>query len=164
VNQEGGLLLVRFDQGDLQLGTRDLEGDPRKASAGADVHHFSGVPEMLDQHEAVLDQRQVRPSRKPGPPGDHLCELNQLRIVHEMPIYEYRCESCSEKFDVLTRFAERDQAQMCPACESTKTRVLVSSFAFAGTGDSQSLDFGGGESAGGGCCGGSCGSCGSSPN
>jgi putative FmdB family regulatory protein len=86
-----------------------------------------------------------------------------------MPIYEYRCESCSEKFDVLTRFAERDEAQMCPACESTKTRVLVSSFAFAGAGDSSSLaDFGGGESAGesagGGCCGGSCGSCGSGPN
>jgi putative FmdB family regulatory protein len=80
-----------------------------------------------------------------------------------MPIYEYRCESCSEKFDVLTRFAERDQAQVCPSCESTKTRVLISSFAFAGTGDSQALDFGGGESAGG-CCGGSCGSCGSSPN
>ncbi|HEY8634611.1 MAG TPA: zinc ribbon domain-containing protein [Candidatus Dormibacteraeota bacterium] len=81
-----------------------------------------------------------------------------------MPIYEYRCESCSEKFDLLTRFAERDQAQMCPACESTKTRVLVSSFAFAGADDSSSsLDFGGGESAGG-CCGGSCGSCGSGPN
>jgi putative FmdB family regulatory protein len=82
----------------------------------------------------------------------------------EMPIYEYRCESCSEKFDVLTRFAERDTAQMCPACESTKTRVMVSSFAFAGAGESsQSLDFGSGESSGG-CCGGSCGSCGSSPN
>lgn len=81
-----------------------------------------------------------------------------------MPIYEYRCESCSEKFDVLTRFAERDQAQMCPSCESTKTRVLVSSFAFAGTGEaSESADFGGGESTGG-CCGGGCGSCGSSPN
>jgi putative FmdB family regulatory protein len=81
-----------------------------------------------------------------------------------MPIYEYRCESCSEKFDVLTRFAERDEAQICPACESTKTRVLVSSFAFAGAGDSDSsLDFGSGQSAGG-CCGGSCGSCGSGPN
>jgi putative FmdB family regulatory protein len=81
-----------------------------------------------------------------------------------MPIYEYRCESCSGKFDVLTRFAERDQAQVCPSCESPKTRVLVSSFAVAGGSDSQSLDFGSGESTGGGCCGGSCGSCGSSPN
>ncbi len=82
----------------------------------------------------------------------------------EMPIYEYRCESCSEKFELLTRFAERDSAQACPACESTKTRVLVSSFAVAGGEPLESMDFGASESTGGGCCGGSCGSCGSSPN
>jgi putative FmdB family regulatory protein len=81
-----------------------------------------------------------------------------------MPIYEYRCESCAERFEVLTGFAERDTAQMCPACESTKTRVLVSSFAFAsGSGESSLSDFAG-ESSGGGCCGGACGSCGSGPN
>jgi putative FmdB family regulatory protein len=81
-----------------------------------------------------------------------------------MPIYEYRCESCSGKFEVLTRFAERDAAQHCPACESAKTRVLVSSFAFAGAGEEsfEASDFS--SNAGGGCCGGSCGSCGSSPN
>jgi putative FmdB family regulatory protein len=81
-----------------------------------------------------------------------------------MPIYEYRCESCSERFEVLTRFAERDSTQMCPACESTKTRVLVSSFAVAGGDPSSALDFGGSEQTGGGCCGGACGSCGSGPN
>ncbi len=81
-----------------------------------------------------------------------------------MPIYEYRCESCSDRFEVLTRFAERDTAQVCPSCESTSTKVMVSSFAFAGTGSPESLDFGGSESTGGGCCGGSCGSCGSSQN
>jgi putative FmdB family regulatory protein len=80
-----------------------------------------------------------------------------------MPIYEYRCESCTEKFEVLTRFAERDTAQMCPVCESTKTRVMVSSFAVAG-GDASASDFMSESSGGGGCCGGSCGSCGSGPN
>ncbi len=80
----------------------------------------------------------------------------------EMPIYEYRCESCAEKFEVLTGFAERDTAQVCPACESTKTRVLVSSFAVTG-GEVASLSDFSTESAGGGCaCGGAC-SCGS-PN
>ena len=82
-----------------------------------------------------------------------------------MPIYEYRCESCTEKFEVLTRYAERDATQVCPACESTRTRVLVSSFARVGGGDSlESMNFGGTESTGGGCCGGSCGSCGTSQN
>jgi putative FmdB family regulatory protein len=82
-----------------------------------------------------------------------------------MPIYEYRCESCAGRFEVLTRFAERDTSQICPACESTKTRVLVSSFAVAGSESSSALDFGSEQGqGGGGCCGGSCGSCGSSPN
>lgn len=81
----------------------------------------------------------------------------------EMPIYEYRCESCAEKFEVLTRFAERDNAQVCPACESPRTRVLVSSFASFSGGESDASDFAS-TSAGGGCaCGGAC-SCGSSHN
>ena len=82
-----------------------------------------------------------------------------------MPIYEYRSESCAGRFEVLTGFAERDKAQVCPACESTKTRVLVSSFAFASGGDDSSLsDFSSESSSGGGgcACGGAC-SCGS-PN
>jgi len=83
-----------------------------------------------------------------------------------MPIYEYRCESCAGKFEVLTRFAERDLAQVCPTCESTKTRVLVSSFAFGGGGgpESSASEFTSSKaSGGGGCCGGSCG-CGSGAN
>src|SRR5258708_39421114 len=79
-----------------------------------------------------------------------------------MPIYEYRCESCSEKFELLTRFAERDTAQACPACESTRTRVLVSSFAVAGGETSDALDFGSSEGAGG-CCGGGFGPRGARP-
>jgi putative FmdB family regulatory protein len=68
-----------------------------------------------------------------------------------MPIYEYRCESCSGKFEVLTRFAERDSAQICPGCESTRTRVLVSSFAMAGGEASSAVDFGTEQGGGGGC-------------
>jgi len=81
-----------------------------------------------------------------------------------MPIYEYRCESCAGKFEVLTGFAERDTAQVCPACESTKTRVLVSSFAsFGGGVESSASDLSSKATGGGGCCGGSCG-CGSRAN
>jgi putative FmdB family regulatory protein len=80
-----------------------------------------------------------------------------------MPIYEYRCESCAGKFEVLTRFAERDVAQVCPTCESTKTRVLVSSFAFGGGPESSASEFTSSKASGGGCCGGSCG-CGSGAN
>jgi putative FmdB family regulatory protein len=76
-----------------------------------------------------------------------------------VPIYEYRCEACAGSFEVLTSFAERDRGQPCPKCESTRTRVQVSSFAMAGAGESSApLDFG--TATGGGCCGGGCGSCG----
>ena len=80
-----------------------------------------------------------------------------------MPIYEYRCESCAGKFEVLTGFAERDTSQPCPTCESTKTRVLVSSFASFGGGAESSAAELTGKASGGGCCGGSCG-CGSRAN
>jgi putative FmdB family regulatory protein len=164
VDEECRLVLVGFDQGQNEIGAHDLEGQPRQSSSRAHVHHSASVAQVVDEHQAVIDQSGIWPGHQPRPLRDHFCERNQLRIVHEMPIYEYRCESCSGKFDVLTRFAERDEAQVCPSCESTKTRVLVSSFAFAGTGDSSSaFEAGGGESAGG-CCGGGCGSCGSSPN
>ena len=75
-----------------------------------------------------------------------------------MPIYEYRCEACEGRFEVLTSFAERDQGQACPSCESTQTRVLVSSFApIGGAAEfSSTLPM----ASTGGCCGGSCG-CGS---
>jgi putative FmdB family regulatory protein len=77
-----------------------------------------------------------------------------------MPIYEYRCEACERRFERLIPFAERDTAQSCPTCASSKTRVLVSSFAFAGmdSGDATEASF-----SGGGCCGGACG-CGCSAN
>lgn len=73
-----------------------------------------------------------------------------------MPIYEYRCQACEGEFDVLTSYAERDKAQVCPSCESTRTRVLVSSFAALGGEESGLTDMTP-SAGGGGCCGGSCG-------
>lgn len=75
-----------------------------------------------------------------------------------MPIYEYRCEACQGKFDVLTSFANREGKQVCPSCESMKTNVLVSSFAAFGGTDSSPVSLGGGGGCGPGCCGGACGS------
>ena len=76
-----------------------------------------------------------------------------------MPIYEYRCDTCSGNFEVLTSFAERDKAQSCPMCKTARSKVLVSSFASIGGSDSAPLNFNPGPSAGGGggCCGGGCG-------
>jgi putative FmdB family regulatory protein len=78
-----------------------------------------------------------------------------------MPIYEYRCQECQHSFDVLTSFTQRDKAQVCPNCESRRTRVMVSSFAAIGGGTEEfSSTLPMAPSGGGGCCGGACG-CGS---
>ncbi|GAC1657591.1 MAG: hypothetical protein NVS9B1_15730 [Candidatus Dormibacteraceae bacterium] len=75
-----------------------------------------------------------------------------------MPIYEYSCEECAGKFDVLTSFSDRERAKACPHCESRRTRVLVSAFAaFGAAGEDRApVSLGGGGGCGPGCCGGAC--------
>jgi putative FmdB family regulatory protein len=74
-----------------------------------------------------------------------------------MPIYEYRCEACERRFEVLTSFAERERAQLCPSCESSRTSVLVSSFTAIGGEAQFTSTLPMAPSPRGGCCGGSCG-------
>lgn len=45
-----------------------------------------------------------------------------------MPLFEYRCGDCDEKFEELVPFAKSDEMQ-CPNCGSKNTRKLVSAFA-----------------------------------
>ncbi len=33
-----------------------------------------------------------------------------------MPVYEYKCGTCGETFDVVASFAEREARAVCPAC------------------------------------------------
>jgi putative FmdB family regulatory protein len=80
-----------------------------------------------------------------------------------MPVYEYRCESCNKKFDMLHKSSMATEEVVCPNCGSTKNKKLFSSF--AAKADSHP-DFGGCSdgscpantppSAGGCCCGGAC--------
>jgi putative FmdB family regulatory protein len=45
-----------------------------------------------------------------------------------MPIYEYRCTTCQERFEALVTSAERAQAR-CPRCGAAKVERLLSTFA-----------------------------------
>jgi putative FmdB family regulatory protein len=67
-----------------------------------------------------------------------------------MPIYEYVCADCEEKFEAYVR--SFGQAVACPACRSGEVQKQLSSFAFAAAPGTS-------PSAGGGCgCGrGGCG-------
>jgi len=48
-----------------------------------------------------------------------------------MPIYEYRCEVCGERFEQLVR---GDEAVHCPQCNSAELKRLLSPFGVKNTG------------------------------
>ena len=66
-----------------------------------------------------------------------------------MPMYEYRCSKCSNKFELRRGLAARDEAAPCPACKSkATTRVLFQKFGLlmgarpnAAAGEGESEDF-----------------------
>jgi putative FmdB family regulatory protein len=46
-----------------------------------------------------------------------------------MPIYEYYCDACEKKFQLLRRFSQADEPAECPDCHGTSDRRLLSTFA-----------------------------------
>ena len=51
-----------------------------------------------------------------------------------MPIYEYRCESCSHELDALQKLSD-DPLHDCPSCEKSTLRRLISAPSFRLKGD-----------------------------
>ena len=51
-----------------------------------------------------------------------------------MPIYEYACRSCSERFELLTYVSKADGAT-CPKCGAVDVKRLMSTFACMSVGD-----------------------------
>lgn len=68
-----------------------------------------------------------------------------------LPIYEFRCTDCGEKFEEICVVSERSNAK-CPKCGSSNVSNLISRFGYKSDGKA------GGSCAG--CTGGNCGSCG----
>ena len=68
-----------------------------------------------------------------------------------MPIYEYRCKKCEQRFELMRRLADRTKRAKCEHCGSTATAPAIPAFALvtgvspdAGAGDGEPEDFGGG--------------------
>jgi len=45
-----------------------------------------------------------------------------------MPVYEYQCKSCSEKFDIQRSLCEEEAEVKCPKCGSADAERVYSSF------------------------------------
>lgn len=67
-----------------------------------------------------------------------------------MPIFEYKCNDCGRKFDILHKSSSNLQEVVCPDCQSTNSKKLLSSF-------SASVNSGSNYSTGAPCSDGSCG-------
>jgi putative FmdB family regulatory protein len=76
-----------------------------------------------------------------------------------MPLYEYFCPTCNDTFEKLRPVIQADLATVCPTCQkqsSQRVLSLVASSVLKGT-SSGVQETAMPSSAGGGCCGGSCG-------
>ncbi len=49
-----------------------------------------------------------------------------------MPIYEYRCSACGEKFEKLVRTTSGRVEVRCPNCDAAEVERQVSVFGFSG--------------------------------
>jgi len=45
-----------------------------------------------------------------------------------MPIYEYECRSCGERFEVVQRMSEGNEGVSCPKCNADRPERLLSAF------------------------------------
>ena len=45
-----------------------------------------------------------------------------------MPVYEYKCGSCGEKFEVIRSLKDEETEVKCPGCGASDTRLVYSLF------------------------------------
>jgi putative FmdB family regulatory protein len=45
-----------------------------------------------------------------------------------MPLYEYECRDCGDRFEKMLSFSQADQSQECPSCGSPESQRHISIF------------------------------------
>ena len=73
-----------------------------------------------------------------------------------MPLYEYTCGTCKNKFEKLRSFSQMDEPTPCPDCGAESRRQLSVFMSFSTDASGQTTPVAGG---GGGCCGGGVAGC-----
>lgn len=53
-----------------------------------------------------------------------------------MPIYEYECKSCGEKFEARRSISDSDTELKCPKCDKKQPRRIFSTFCTTSSGKS----------------------------
>lgn len=73
-----------------------------------------------------------------------------------MPIYEYLCKNCGQRFEIVRSIREADSPIVCKSCQSDQTQRTLSVF-YAQSGSK--IIAGGNNGGCAGCSSGSCSSC-----
>ena len=45
-----------------------------------------------------------------------------------MPVYEYECNKCGEKFEARRNLSDKDEDVRCPKCHADQPKRVLSSF------------------------------------
>lgn len=53
-----------------------------------------------------------------------------------MPIYEYECRRCGERFEVLQKMNEDNSRVRCPRCNADRPQRVLSTFSSGSAGSS----------------------------
>lgn len=56
-----------------------------------------------------------------------------------MPLYEYKCQDCKERFVVLIRSLEDEKSIVCSNCGSNRVTKLFSSFSTGSPGNKENI-------------------------
>jgi putative FmdB family regulatory protein len=128
---------VRSPLGRVQAVAQGVSGVP------AFILYASGGPVIYRQF-GWLDTERVR-----GLVRERAEQRDPWVEVWGMPIYEYRCDECGEKFEKLLRMAACDKDVACPKCDGKKVVKQISLFGFAeaGSAHGQTSSSGGGSCA-----------------
>lgn len=67
-----------------------------------------------------------------------------------MPVYEYKCEDCGRKFDVVATLSEKEAglSPICPRCGGMRVRQVFGRFTVLSGSKSESDDFDAGSEGG----------------
>ncbi len=57
-----------------------------------------------------------------------------------MPIYEYKCPNCGERFEVRQAMGEDGSSLSCPKCHAPSPERLFSSFFKSGSNDAGAME------------------------
>jgi putative FmdB family regulatory protein len=83
-------------------------------------------------------------------------------MFHEelnMPIYEYVCKNCKNKFELMRSFSRSKESADCPRCQKQAERILSACYSKSADSSGATQPIAGGGGGCGSCGGGNCGSC-----